>query len=323
MSLQGPAAVVLIRPSHFSPNPCTSVDNAFQSVDHTRDVATISRDAYAEVSLLADRLHEAGIVVHLFESDEVSGPDSVFPNNWFSTHAGGQVAIYPMHSPSRRQERRSDIIEMLKQRYRVQDVTDYSGLEHDGMFLEGTGAMVLDHRERVAYAARSHRANPLALERFCSRFNYESMVFDATDRAGRQIYHTNVMMCIASQFALIGLELMDDVCRREDLVESLEGSGREIIALTHEQILDFAGNAIELQGPQGRLLVISRRALRSLKDEQVAVIERSCTILAVDVPTIELAGGSVRCMIAGIHLTARPARRIGEVALAATGTETA
>jgi len=168
----------------------------------------------------------------------------VFPNNWFSTHAGGHVAVHAMRSPSRRRERRSDVIEQLKTAYRVQDVIDYSGLEQDGLFLEGTGAMVLDHIARVAYTARSHRADPLALERFCTHFRYEPTVFDTADASGQPIYHTNVLMCVATTFAA------------------------------------FAGNAIELSGQGGRLVPLA-------------------------VPTVEMAGGSVRCMIAGVHLSPR------------------
>ncbi|MGB5952834.1 MAG: arginine deiminase-related protein, partial [Ornithinimicrobium sp.] len=143
MTSQAPSAAVLIRPHHFAPNPATAIDNAFQSEDHSRSPEQIAADAYTEVSGVADALREAGVKVHVFESTDATHPDSVFPNNWFSTHAGGYVAIYPMHSESRRIERRSDIIEMLKRDYRVQEVADYSGLEYDRIFLEGTGAMVL------------------------------------------------------------------------------------------------------------------------------------------------------------------------------------
>jgi hypothetical protein len=211
-----------------------------------------------------------------------------------------------MYSPNRRGERRWDVIELLKQRYRVQDIIDYSGLEYDDIFLEGTGAMVLDAVNRVAYAAHSRRANPLAVERFCSMFGYEPMMFAASDRAGIPIYHTNVMMCIATDFALVGLDMIDDVARRAEIVDRLSAEDREIIDLSHDQIEDFAGNAIELRGSAGRILVMSGRAEASLTAAQRAVIEASCRIVAVDIPTIELAGGSVRCMIAGIHLDRRP-----------------
>ncbi|MGB3258643.1 MAG: arginine deiminase-related protein [Ornithinimicrobium sp.] len=305
MSSQAPPAVVLIRPRHFTPNPATAVDNAFQSLDSTRDAEQIAEDAYAEVTRVAEALTESGIRVHVFENESATHPDSVFPNNWFSTHAGGYVAIYPMHSESRRIERRGDIIEMLKRDYRVQEVADYSGLEYDSIFLEGTGAMVLDHTSRLVFAARSNRANAMALERFCTRFGYESLVFDAVDSEGQPIYHTNVMMCIGTAFAMVGVEMIPDQRRRDDVIEAIEDSERALIALRTDQVLDFAGNAIELQSPTGRILVMSSRAHRSLDPDQIEVIERTCRILPVDVPTIELAGGSVRCMLAGVHLTPR------------------
>ena len=317
MSVQAPRAAILIRPCHFAPNPATAVDNAFQSVDALHDAHAVAAAAYAEVTAAAEVLTEAGVTVHLFDDVGPGRPDAVFPNNWLSTHPGGHVALYPMHSASRRTERRADVVEMLKASYRVQDVIDYSGLERDGVFLEGTGAMVLDHVSRVAYAARSHRADPVALERFCTHFGYEPLAFDARDAAGIPIYHTNVMMCVASRFALVGLDAIADFGRRAEIVERLEAPGRTVLELSHAQLRDFAGNAIELQGGDGRVLALSTRAAASLTFEQRAVIERSCSLLALDVPTIELAGGSVRCMIAGVHLEARPVRELGEMGLAA------
>jgi hypothetical protein len=216
--------------------------------------------------------------------------------------------VYPMYSPSRRNERRPDVIETLKRLYRVQDVIDYSGLEHDDVFLEGTGAMVFDHLTRVAYTARSNRANPVALERFCTNFGYEPMAFDAADDAGIPVYHTNVMMCIATEFAMVGLDMIADSDRRRQVIERLTAPGRSVIGLSHEQIREFAGNAIELQGRASRVLALSARAHDSLTFEQREVLSRSCTLLPLSVPTIELAGGSARCMIAGVHLDARPAR---------------
>lgn len=306
MSVQAPSAVVLIRPHHFASNPATAVDNAFQTVDAARTPADVAAAAYDDATRLAEALEGAGITVHLFEDEDETRPDSVFPNNWFSTHAGGRIAVYPMFAPNRRLERRTDVLELLKAKYRVQEVIDYSGLEVDGLYLEGTGAMVLDNLNRVAYAVRSNRADPIALERFCTAFGYEPMVFDASLR-GVPIYHTNVMMCIGTEFALVGLDAMTS--RRDEIAERLAEQGREVVALTDDQLADFAGNAIELHGTQGRILAMSARAEASLTAAQREVIERSARILAVDVPTIELEGGSVRCMIAGIHLDRRPEPR--------------
>jgi hypothetical protein len=304
--IQAPSAVVMVRPHHFSPNPDTAADNSFQAFDDQRSAVEIAADAEREVTTAADALRAVGVDVHLFDDHGATRPDSVFPNNWFSTHSGGHVAIYPMYSPSRRTERRVDVIDTLKEKFRVQDVIDYSGLEHDNVFLEGTGAMVLDHVTRVAYAARSNRANPIALERFCTNFGYEPMAFDATNEAGVPVYHTNVMMTIATDFVMVGLDMIADTQRRREVIERLTSPGRAVVGLSYEQINNFAGNAIELRGRNGRVLALSQRAYDSLRDEQRDVISRSCTLLPLDVPTIELAGGSVRCMIAGIHLDRRP-----------------
>lgn len=302
-SPQAPAAVVMVRPHHFTVNTQTAADNAFQC--DVCDSASHSDRAYAEISGAVDVLRKLGIGVHLFEDEGTETPDAVFPNNWFSTHAGGHIAIYPMKAPNRRKERRADVIEFLKREYRVQDVIDYSGLEPDGLFLEGTGSMVLDHIDRVAYAVKSDRTNPVALERFCTHFNFEPIVFPAEDGNGVPIYHTNVLMCVATEFALIGTEFMVGPDGWQKVVRRLEQSGRDVIALDRDQIARFAGNAIELQGEEGRVLALSRTAYDALKPEQVARIESHARIAALDIETIELAGGSVRCTMAGIHLALR------------------
>lgn len=305
-SIQAPGAVVMIRPHRFHPNPETASDNAFQRKDGDQPTREIAKAAYNEVTAAAARLENEGVRVHIFDDlGEKETPDSVFPNNWFSTHSGGHIAIYPMFNPSRRRERRYDVIEMLKSEYRVQDVIDYSCLEYDNLFLEGTGAMVLDHSARVAYTARSNRADPIPLERFCTHFNFEPMAFDTADDNGNSIYHTNVMMCIATDFALVGFDIITDRARREEIRERIAEMGRTVIPLSNHQINEFAGNAIELATNDKRILAISSRAAASLSAEQKEIIERSAKIVELSVPTIELAGGSVRCMLAGIHLARR------------------
>jgi len=307
MSVQSPSAVVMVRPHHFAPNPQTLADNGFQPSAEGLDPASLAAAAFDEVSRAADALEAAGVTVHLFEDEAEHRPDSVFPNNWISTHSGGHIALYPMYTPNRRTERRGDIVELLKTTYRVQDVIDYSGLEYDDVFLEGTGAMVLDHEYRIAYAARSNRADPVALERFCTNFGYEPMAFDAVDSAGVPVYHTNVIMSIGAELALVAADMIVSPARRAEIVDRLAGRGRrEVIALENEQIDEFCGNALELQGADGRVLALSQRAFDALTPEQRARIERSARLLPLDVPTIELAGGSVRCMLAGIHLDPRP-----------------
>lgn len=305
-SAQAPAAVVMIRPHRFTPNPQTQADNAFQTAADT-DPAGTRRRAHDQVSRAAEVLSARGVRVHLFEDESDTTPDSVFPNNWLSTHAGGLVGVYPMYAPNRRLERRADIIEMLKREYRVREVVDYSGWEPDGVFLEGTGAVVLDHADRTAYAVRSLRSDALLLERFCARFNYEPVLFDAEDASGRPVYHTNVLMCIATDFVLIGLDMVRGRRERRQLAYRLEASGRRVVALRAEQVFAFAGNAIELQGESGRFLVLSQRARQSLTSAQIEAIEAHVPMLPIDVDTIERAGGSIRCMIAGIHLQRRAA----------------
>ena len=300
-----------MRAKRFVPNPHTAADNTFQSDAPAGQSADItSAMALAEMDAVAQALRDAGVTVHVFDDQDHTRPDSVFPNNWLSTHAGGNIAVYPMYASNRRHERRSDVLEMLKSTYRVQTIVDYSGLEPDGIFLEGTGAMVLDHMSRVAYTAISHRADTHVLERFCTDFGYEPMAFDAVDSAGVPVYHTNVMACIGTEVALIALDMIPDEVRRAGVRERLTVNGRKIVELTEGQIREFAGNAVELCGrtPDGKrnyIMAMSSRARSSLRPEQVAVIEESCTIVAIDIPTIELAGGSVRCMIAGVHLDPR------------------
>lgn len=306
-NVQAPTAVVMVRPHRFRVNSETLADNAFQSAPEGELASdAIAAAAREEFDGAVERLIAAGVTVHVFDDfGQLDTPDSVFPNNWFSTHHGGRVAIYPMYAPNRRRERRADVIELLKSTYRVQEVIDYSGLEYDELFLEGTGAMVLDHAERVAYVASSHRADPVILERFCTVFGYEPMAFPTAGPDGRPVYHTNVMMGIASEYVLICLDAISDPRRRAEVRRRLAESGRAVLELTFEQVTDFAGNIIELTGSGGRVLALSARAAAALTDAQRATIEESATLLPLSVPTIERAGGSVRCMIAGVHLTPR------------------
>ncbi|MBM1631905.1 amidinotransferase [Sulfitobacter mediterraneus] len=301
MFVQAPKSVVMIRPHHFRSNPETRGDNAYQS-DSAGDVAALARGEFDHV---VGTLRGQGIAVHDFDDTGTDTPDSVFPNNWFSSHAGGHVAVYPMYAANRRRERRWDVIEMLKSEYRVQDIIDYSGLEYDNLALEGTGAMVLDHIGRVAYVARSKRADPVLLERFCTNFNFEPIAFDAADAKGTAVYHTNVLMAVGTRVALVGLEMITDPHRRAMVKDRLTETGRDVIALSEAQIAAFAGNAIELEGKDGLILALSARAFAALEPDQVARITESARIVPLNIPTIETAGGSVRCMIAGLHLSRR------------------
>ncbi|WP_028864536.1 citrulline utilization hydrolase CtlX [Psychromonas aquimarina] len=304
--IQAPNAVIMIRPWKFFPNPETAADNVFQA-ESELPAAEVTARARQEFDNVVHMVQKCGIKAHVFDDfGEKNTPDSVFPNNWISTHSGGHVAVYPMCSLSRRSERRTDVIEMLKSQYRVQDVVDFSGLEMDGLFLEGTGAMVLDNVNRVAYSAKSNRASEVILERFCSQFLYEPMAFNTEDVSGKAVYHTNVMMCICSDYALLCLEMIKNKIRRVVIKQRLIDSGLEVINLSFEQVNNFAGNAIELTGSNGQsYLFMSLRAKNSLTAAQINKIELYSKIIAVDVETIELGGGSIRCMMAGIHLNPR------------------
>ncbi|MBO6898884.1 MAG: amidinotransferase [Shimia sp.] len=302
--VQAPDVVVMIRPHHFRSNPETRSDNAFQTAAEGQNVADQARD---EFDAAVTELQDAGVQVHVFEDKSDKTPDSVFPNNWFSAHAGGHVAIYPMFASNRQAERRMDVIEMLKRDYRVQDVIDFYGLEADGLALEGTGAMVLDHIERVAYTVESNRADPVILERFCTHFGYEPLVFEARDQQGKRVYHTNVLMGIGTHYAVACLDMIVDPTRRAMLRDRLEQSGRHVIDLTEAQIEAFAGNAIELTGNE-RLLALSQTAVDARKPEQIKIIEKTAKLVPLSIPTIETAGGSVRSLLAGVHLTRRKPR---------------
>ena len=296
----------MIRPSRFYPNPETALDNAFQETVVVETPLTVSSCALAEFDRAVETLSDAGVTVHVFDDTPApKKPDAVFPNNWFSTHHDGRVALYPMYTPSRRPERRLDLIESLRERYRVTDVVDYSPYEKRGLYLEGTGSLVLDYVYRIAYVSLSRRATREPLEKFCADFAYEPLTFASAGDDGRPIYHTNVMMCLGSQFALFGLEIIDDRAQRETVRARLESTGKAIIELERDQIANFAGNALELHNEQGKLLVLSARAMAHLTSDQRITIERFARLLPLSLPTIELAGGSARCMLATIHLPRR------------------
>ncbi len=307
MNEQSAHSVVMIRPSHFFPNPETALDNAFQEEIDAARTPAVTASARTEFDRAVQSLTDAGVTVHIFEDTvEPAKPDAVFPNNWFSTHHDGRVALYPMYTPSRRQERRADLIESLREIYRVTEIVDYSPFEKRGLFLEGTGSLVLDHAHRISYVSLSRRADRELLEKFCAYFDFEPVTFTSSGDDGRPIYHTNVMMCVGTQFALVGFEMIDDATERADLRARLEKTEKTIIALTRSQIANFAGNALELQNKEKeKLLVLSARAAVALDDEQRAAIEPFARLLPLTLPTIELAGGSARCMMATIHLPRR------------------
>ena len=305
---QAPSAVLMIRPRTFQPNPETAADNAFQSTGVT-DVAEHQRVAAAaqvEVAAVVAALRGEGVGVVLFDDREgIDTPDSVFPNNWISTHDDGRVVLYPMAAPSRRRERRGDVVDGLRERYAVSQVLDLSPIELEGRYLEGTGALVLDHVHRIAYMARSGRANEAVLDQWCEAMGYTAEVFDTVDQAGQPIYHTNVVLSIATNFVVAGLSNIPDPAERARIAARLGETGRDVIKIDRGQVAEFAGNGLELTGSRGRIFVLSWRAHTALRPDQIAAIETSARILAIGIPTIERSGGSVRCMLAGIHLPPR------------------
>ena len=306
---QSPHAVLMINPLGFNPNPETAADNAFQDAEivDASERAAVAAEARVEVARIAQGLRGLGVEVLLI--DDLPGsdvPDSVFPNNWISTHEDGRVVLYPMATPSRRRERRADVIAALRERYVVSDVVDLSAMEEDALYLEGTGALVLDHVGRVAYVARSGRAHTAAALRWCSEMGYDAEIFDTVDAHGAPIYHTNVVLSIGSAFATAGLENIPDPAERARVLARLTASGREVVALDPRQVAEFAGNGLELLGADGRrIFALSARAAAALRADQRAQIERFAHLFPISIPTIERSGGSVRCTLAGIHLPSR------------------
>jgi hypothetical protein len=303
---QSTNSVLMIRPCRFYPNPETAADNAFQArVDCAADA--LSAVARKEFDAAAQTLRAAGVNVHVFEDTaEPEKPDAVFPNNWISTHHDGRIALFPMYSALRRRERRHDIISELRKHYRVTEVINYSAFEEKGCWLEGTGSLVLDHLNKIAYVSLSNRSNPKVIQRFAEDFSYEPVIFTSIGSDGQPIYHTNVMMCIGTAFALVGLEMIPNKAERQQVRARLERSGKDIVELSPHQIANFAGNAIELHNRHGeKLLVLSERAIKALTEEQRTRLTRYVRLVPFELPTIELGGGSARCMIATIHLEPR------------------
>lgn len=300
---QSTDAVLMIRPARFFPNPETAADNAFQQRITDAEIAEVSTAARSEFDRAVETLRGAGVTVHVIDDTATpEKPDAVFPNNWLSTHHDGSVALYPMYSAARRRERRMEVIDELRKSYHVTSVTDYSSCENNGRCLEGTGSLVLDHVNKIAYASLSQRTHPDTLKQFCDDHRYEPVTFRSASADGRPIYHTNVMMCVGSDFALVGLQTIADEAERTGVENLLEANGHKVIELTPAQIEEFAGNAIELHNSDRKLLVLSTRAAAALTQGQRDRIARYAMLVPLELPTIELAGGSARCMIATIHL---------------------
>jgi hypothetical protein len=302
---QAAGAVLMIRPAAFGRNAETAASNYFQSTHAPTAAATVAANAVREFDGLAVALAAAGVDVHAFAGQPQSPPpDEVFPNNWVSFHADGTVVLYPMLAPSRRRERRPAVLDDLREHgYRVSRVVDLTTLEQQGSFLEGTGSVVLDRTNRIAYACRSPRTADRALAELGGALGYEIVAFDAADRDGRAIYHTNVLMSVGSSFAVLCTAALADPALRRTVVERLAATRHELVELRFGQLHAFAGNLLELRAGSSPVIALSTTAWASLDPAQHRVLERHGEIVAADVGTIERhGGGSVRCMLAELFL---------------------
>ncbi len=300
--------ILMIRPVNFRMNEQTAINNYFQ-IDLELNNAEINIKAQEEFDAFVEKLRAVGINVVVENDDEhLDTPDSIFPNNWVSFHSSGDVAKYPMFAENRRRERRDEVfIRLEEEGFKIENIIDYSSAELEGVFLEGTGSVALDRVNRKAYCALSPRADEELFIEFCEDFEYSPVIFTANqtvDGKRLAIYHTNVMMCLAENFAVICLDTIDDKKERKNVVKHLKQDGKEIVSITEAQMHQFAGNMLQLRGDNNqRYLVMSEAAHKSLTASQIKSIEKHCPILSSSLETIETCGGgSARCMMAEVFL---------------------
>ena len=301
--------VLMVRPVRFAYNEETATNNAFQKKDDTQGGAqTVEQQAVKEFDAYVAMLRDQGVEVQVLQdTEEPFTPDSIFPNNCFSTHIdvlpGTSVrqrtlVIYPMYAHNRRDERGKLLKALMKEKF--DKIVDLSILEPEGKFLEGTGSLILDREHHIAYACVSPRTNPVALKIWADEMNYRYVLFDGIDDNRQPIYHTNVMMHVGSRYAIVCLEAIADQSQRQTVIDSLHTTGKEIVNISFDQMRQFAGNMLELRNSEGKkILVMSATAKHSLTSEQLSILEQDALIVAPDIHTIETAGGgSARCMIA-------------------------
>lgn len=300
--------ILMIRPVSFRMNEQTAVNNYFQE-DLDLKNAEINAKAQEEFDAFVEKLKAVGINVVVEHDDKLMDtPDSIFPNNWVSFHNNGDVALYPMFAENRRKERRDEVfIRLENEGFKIENIVDYTSAEDEGVFLEGTGSLILDRVNRKAYCALSPRADEDLFIEFCEDFEYTPVVFVANQTVeGKRlpIYHTNVMMCLAETFAVICLDSIDDKKERKNVLKHLKEDGKEIIAITEAQMHQFAGNMLQLRGNNDqRYLIMSEAAFKSLTKDQINKIEKHCPIISSSLETIETCGGgSARCMMAEVFL---------------------
>lgn len=300
--MQSTSEVLMIRPVHFGYNAETAVNNYFQQ----KTDSTVQEKAVQEFDELVSKLRSNKIIVNVVEDTiEPHTPDSIFPNNWISFHEDNSVTLYPMFAVNRRKERKETVLQFIRDHFNITKINDLSFYEQSGVFLEGTGSMVLDRENKIVYACLSPRTNEDVLDHFCKLYKYSKVVFIAADSKGNLIYHTNVMLCIGSRFAVVCLEAILEEKERIQVIESLVSSGKEIISISLQQLHHFAGNMLELKNADGEnILVLSTQAYQSLHQQQIDALEKYATILHSSLNTIETAGGgSARCMLAEIFNT--------------------
>ncbi len=294
--------LLMIRPVNFSFNAETAVNNAFQVQDLASDTQA---QAEKEFNAMVEALRADGVDVMVIDDTPLPyTPDSIFPNNWISFHNDGTVVLYPMFAPNRRAERKPAVLEKIFSRFRRKALLDLSNWEMQERFLEGTGSMVLDRENKIAYACISPRTDLTVLHDFCRKMDYRPVAFHAVDRQGQLIYHTNVMMCVADRYAVVCLESVKDEKERQLLIDSLQQTGKKTVAISISQMNAFAGNMLQVSNSEGHpLLVMSRQAHDALTQQQLAQLQSFNPIVTVAIDTIEKnGGGSARCMMAEIYL---------------------
>jgi hypothetical protein len=304
MNKQSTFTILMIRPVKFGYNEQTATSNAFQNkIDLKSEEA--QANAAKEFDGFVNMLRSNAVnVIVIDDTLSPHTPDSIFPNNWISFHDNGDILLYPMQAENRRLERREDIIRRLEETFRVKQVIDLSNFEAQNQFLEGTGSMVLDRQNKIAYACLSPRTDAEVLEAFSKQENYKVLLFNSVDAKDQPIYHTNVVMCIGTKFAVICLGSIKDEDEKQQVINTLKESGKEVIDITFDQMNRFAGNMLEIENTSGeKLLVMSQKAYQSLSSEQVATLSNYARLIYANLDTIEtLGGGSARCMLAEVHL---------------------
>ena len=300
--------ILMVRPVAFRMNEETAVNNYFQE-DLSVKNNQINKNAQQEFDAFVEKLKAKGVNVIVIEDRlDQDTPDSIFPNNWISFHKDGTVGVYPMFAENRRRERREDVFDILEEKgFFIDKIVDYTSAEEEGIFLEGTGSIILDRVHNKAYCALSDRADEDLFIEFCEDFDVFPVLFTAkqsVDGKRLPIYHTNVMMALAETFAVICLDTIDDKKERKMVKDHLKQDGKEVILITEEQMHSFAGNMLQVLGANDeRILVMSSAAYNSLTQSQIDAIEKHCTILHSSLETIETCGGgSARCMMAEVFL---------------------